>query len=129
MAAGYLPGIDKKHEQLLTHEFILNNREMLSSDSKDGKISKKLVSFGPHRRETRLLHQHKLIMHFVLVNGEDHVVELDVTNMIESSHDGVQHIHKIRASIELPVAIGDGGDGPFNPDVEDWEDVEIELPV
>ena len=70
-----------------------------------------------------------LIMHFVLVNGEDHVVELEVTNLIDSSHDGVQNIHKIRSEIELPVAIGGGGEGPFNPDVEDWESVEVELPI
>ena len=129
MAAGYLPGIDKKHDQLLTHEFVLNNKVMLSSDAKDGKISKKLVSFGPHRRDKKLLNQHKLIMHFVLINGEDYIIELDVTKLITSSHDGVQHIHKIRTEIELPVVIGDGGDGPFDPDIEDWEDVEIELPV
>ena len=129
MAVGYLPGVDKKHEQLLTHEFVLNNRVMFSSDSKDGKISKKLISFGPHKNATGLIHQHKLIMHFVLVNGEDHVVELDVTNLIDSSHDGIQHLHKIRAELELPVAIGDGGDGPFNPDIEGWKNVEIELPI
>ena len=129
MAAAYLPGLDQKHEKLLTHEFVLNNRQMLSSDSKDGKISKQLVSFGPHTNETGLINKHQLIMHYVLIDGKDHVVELDVTHLIESSHDGVQHVHKIRAEIELPVAIGDGGGGPFNPDVEDWKNVEIELPI
>ena len=129
MAAGYLPGVGKKYAQLLTHEFVLNNKVMLSSDAKDGKISKRLVSFGPHRTNSKLLHKHKLIMHFVLVDGKDHVVELDVTDVIESSHNGIQNIHKIREEIELPVAIGDGGDGSFSPDIEDWEDVKIEMPV
>ena len=130
MAAGYLPGLDQKHEQLLTHEFVLNNRVMFTSEPKDGMISKKLISFGPHRVDTKLLHKHKLIMHFVLINGDDHVVELDVTNAIESSHNGVQNVHKIRHEIELPVVIGGGeGEGPFDPDIEDWEDVEVEIPV
>ena len=129
MSAGYMPGLEQKHEQLLTHEFVLNHREMLSSDAKDAKISKRLVSFGPHRAKSRLLHKHKLIMHFVLVNGKDHLVELDVTDLIDSSHDGVKNVHKIRCKIELPEAIGGGGEGPFNPDIEDWNDVEVEIPV
>ena len=129
MSAGYWLGLEQKHEQLLTHEFVLNNKQMLASDSKTAMISKKLVSFGPHRTRGELTNQHELIMHFVLVNGDSHVVRLDVTNQIESAYDGVQNVHKIKAVIELPLAIGGGGGGPFDPDVEDWEDVEVELPI
>ena len=128
MSIGYWPGLNKKHQALLTLEFVLNNREMRSDNSNDGIISKQLISFGPHTTKSKFTNQHKLIMHFVLINGEDHIVELDVNNLIESSHDGVQNIHKIRSEIELPLVIGDGG-GAFDPNIEDWEDVEIELPI
>lgn len=67
-------------------------------------------------------------MNFILVNGETHTVSLNVKDLIETSHDGVQTVHKIRAEVTLPEAIGNG-DGVFHPEVEEWEEIETELPI
>ena len=60
--------------------------------------------------------------------GETHTVTLDVRDLIKTSHDETQRVHKIRAEITLPEAIGNG-DGVFDPDIEEWEEIETELPI
>ena len=40
-------------------------------------------------------------MNFILVNGETHTVSLNVKDLIETSHDGGQTVHKIRAEVTL----------------------------
>lgn len=129
MAGGYFLGRSEKSSDLVTHEFVLNNRIIDPNDYKTGKISKQLISFGPHiLSKSSLVNQHKLLMNFVLINGEKHLIDLDINDIIESQYDGFRMTHKIRATITLPEAIGNGG-GPFNPDIEEWEDVVIGLPI
>ena len=60
-------------------------------------------------------------MNFILINGETHTITLNVKDLIKTSHDGTQSVHKIQAEITLPEAIGNG-DGVFNPDIEEWAD-------
>ena len=74
------------------------------------------------------VNKHRLVMHFVLVNGETHTVTLDVHDLMKTSHDGLQRVHQIRAEITLPEAIGNG-EGVFNPNIEAWEEVETGLPI
>ena len=117
-----------KYGNSVTHEFVLNNKRMEPDNHKVGTISKKLVSFGPEQENDACVNRHQLVMHFVLVNGETHTVTLDVRDLIKTSHDETQRVHKIRAEITLPEAIGNG-DGVFDPDIEEWEEIETELPI
>ena len=117
-----------KYGNSVTHEFVLNNKRMDPDNHKVGTISKKLVSFGPEQENDACVNRHQLVMHFVLVNGETHTVTLDVRDLIKTSHDETQRVHKIRAEITLPEAIGNG-DGVFDPDIEEWEEIETELPI
>lgn len=117
-----------KYGNSVTHEFVLNNKRVDPDNYKVGTISKKLVSFGPEQENDACVNRHQLVMHFVLVNGETHTVTLDVRDLIKTSHDETQRVHKIRAEITLPEAIGNG-DGVFDPDIEEWEEIETELPI
>lgn len=129
LAAGYRLNNGEKHEDVVTHEFVLNNRVIDPDNNKLGRISKKMINFGLHTQtKADLTYPHKLIMSFVLINGETYVVELDVTELIECYHDGFQNVHKIRTSIEIPEVIGSGG-GAFDPDIEEWDDIEVDLPI
>lgn len=129
VAGGYFLGRNMKSPDLVTHEFALNNRMIDHNNYKIGKISKQLISFGPHMlSRSSLANQHKLLMNFVLINGEQHPIDLDINDITDSQHDGFRMTHKIRATITLPETIGNG-DGPFNPDVEEWEDIIIGLPI
>ena len=117
-----------KYGNSVTHEFVLNNKRMDPDNHKVGTISKKLVSFGPEQENDACVNRHQLVMHFVLVNGETHTVTLDVRDLIKTSHDETQRVHKIRAEITLPEAIGNGA-GVIDPDIEEWEEMETELPI
>ena len=117
-----------KYGNSVTHEFVLNNKRVDPDNYKVGTISKKLVSFGPEQENDACVNRHQLVMHFVLVNGETHTVTLDVRDLIKTSHDETQRVHKIRAEITLPEAIGNG-DGVFDPDIEEWEEIETELTI
>ena len=112
----------------ITHEFVLNNKRVDPDNYKLATITKQLISFGPEKANGKCLNDHQLVMNFILVNGETHTVSLNVKDLIETSHDGVQTVHKIRAEVTLPEAIGNG-DGVFHPEVEEWEEIETELPI
>lgn len=129
MAGGYVFYNGEKHHGLVTHEFVLNNRTIDPNNPKIGKISKRLVCFGPPMtKEGSFLNTHKLIMKFILNNGDLHPIELELNPLLETKHNGVQFIHKIRSTVTLPETIGNGG-GAFDPDIEEWEDVEVGFPI
>ena len=117
-----------KYGNGITYEFVLNNKRVDPDNYKLATITKKLVTFGPEKINNKCVNNHQLIMNFILVNGETHTVTLNVKNLIETSYDGLQTVHKIRAEITLPEAIGNG-DGVFDPDIEEWEEIETELPI
>ncbi|MEG1983107.1 MAG: DUF5119 domain-containing protein [Alistipes sp.] len=127
MAQGKYACLSTKTDGLISFEFVLNNRVVDPANHKRATISKKIISFGPpdatNEQANRLL-----IMNFILVNGKTYPVTVDVNKEIKTSFDGMQYLHKIRVEITLPEAIGNG-EGPFNPDVEEWQDVEIGLPI
>ncbi|MEG1864338.1 MAG: DUF5119 domain-containing protein [Alistipes sp.] len=127
MSRGYDVGLSAKRSDLLTFEFVLNNKVIDPVNHKRGTITKQLISFGPPAVKSAEAN-YRLVMNFVLVNDTTYPVTLDVNNSITTEFDGLQYVHKIRAEITLPETIGNG-EGPFNPDVEEWEDVEIGLPA
>ncbi|MEG1886290.1 MAG: DUF5119 domain-containing protein [Alistipes sp.] len=127
MAQGKFVGQSTKTDGLISYEFVLNNRVVDPANHKRATISKQITSFGPPDATNGKANK-LLIMNFVLIDGKTHPVTVDVNKEIKTSFDGMQYVHKIRVEISLPEAIGNG-DGPFNPDVEEWQDVEIGLPV
>ena len=67
-------------------------------------------------------------MEFVLLNGEKHPVSLDVTDAIRVTQGATHKIIHIEVEIELPEVIGNG-DGAFDPDLEEWEDIDVDIPM
>ena len=128
MCEGINLGKTTKFGHNITHEFVLNNKRVDPDNYKLATITKTLVTFGPEKINNQCINNHQLVMYFILVNGETYTVSLDVKDLLETSHDGIQTVHKIRAEITLPETIGNG-DGVFQPDIEEWEEVEAELPI
>lgn len=132
MASGYNFYSDEKAYDLITRKFTLNNRTIDSKNTKIGKISNQLISFGPHHDTSHdtctLINQHRLIMNFPLTNNRSHQIEIQLNNIMDITHNGIKYINKIRAAIELPESIGNG-EGVFNPDIGDWDDIEIGCPI
>ena len=114
----------EKTKNRVNQEFILNNRTFNDNSKKDGFISKKLISFGFHdNSEVRYI----LYMNFILVNGDKYPITMDIT-------DKIKEIEKLKYKIEVECtlpnvpSIGDGDSG-FNPDIEEWEDIEVDVPM
>ncbi|HAC20802.1 MAG TPA: hypothetical protein DCF91_01730 [Porphyromonadaceae bacterium] len=128
MSSGCLMDNNSRLNENVTIEFVLNKRTLDKGNSKKGTLGREFATFGLHDGATKADRSHMLLLHFELINGEDYQVELDVTESIMTLSDDINTIHTIRGKVELPVVIGNGS-GPFNPDLEEWEDTEVDLPV
>ncbi len=118
----------RKVNNSVTLEFVLNNKVADPYDEDVAKISKKLISFGPLPDNSAISPDFELIMNFILIDGSTYPVTIRLCDLVTTSYDGLQVVHTIRTDITLPAVIGNG-DGVFNPDIEEWEDVQIELPI
>ena len=52
----------------------------------------------------------------------------DVTDAIRVTQGATHKIIHIEVEIELPEVIGNG-DGAFDPDLEEWEDIDVDIPM
>ncbi|MGL5636127.1 MAG: DUF5119 domain-containing protein [Bacteroidales bacterium] len=128
MSASYLLDKRSTSNQIVTHQFILNNRKFDEGSNENGTIRKQLTTFGLLTADSKNDQKYYLTMNFILINGESYPIHLDITNNIKSIQD-IHTIHSIDLEVSLPEVIGEQQGGAFNPDLEEWEDVEIELPV
>lgn len=124
LSGGYYPNSGTTHPLPVTREFVLNNRKFDQGSTHDGTITTQQVIFGLHENKNI---RYLLNMEFVLINGEKHPLSLDVTESIHIT-EGVHKTIHIYAEIELPEVIGNGG-GAFDPDLEEWDDVNVEIPM
>ena len=125
LSGGYYLDSDKPHSLQVCHEFVLNNRCFDAKDPRNGTITRQLATFGLHE-ETGV--RYLMEMEFVLLNGEKHPVSLDVTDAIRVTQGATHKIIHIEVEIELPEVIGNG-DGAFDPDLEEWEDIDVDIPI
>jgi hypothetical protein len=125
LSGGYYLDSDKPHSLQVCHEFVLNNRCFDAEDPRNGTITRQLATFGLHE-ETGV--RYLMEMEFVLLNGEKHPVSLDVTDAIRVTQGATHKIIHIEVEIELPEVIGNG-DGAFDPDLEEWEDIDVDIPI
>ena len=104
---------------------MLTNRCFDAEDPRTGTITSQLATFGLHE-ETGV--RYLMEMEFVLLNGEKHPVSLDVPDAIRVTQGATHKIIHIEVEIELPEVIGNG-DGAFGPDLEEWEDIDVDIPI
>ena len=125
LSGGYYLDSDKPHSLQVCHEFVQNTRCFAAEDPRNGTITRQLATFGLHD-ETGV--RYLMEMEFVLLNGEKHPVSLDVTDAIRVTQGATHKIIHIEVEIELPEVIGNG-DGAFDPDLEEWEDIDVAIPM
>ncbi len=84
-----------------------------------------------------------LHMRFYLYDGTYTDYKVDVTGYIDTEHTGTNNLHTVKLILEPlpdgggnpgdgswgPDPEGDGSSGVFDPSLDDWVDVEVELPM
>ena len=90
-------------------------------------IEGSFLTFGhrpgtPHER----MHRHKIVIYAMLLDGTKRYYEEDVTSQIPADGNP-RRVHIIIDELPLPKPIVNGGG--FQPDVDEWQQVDIELPM
>lgn len=118
LSGGWLPGLDKEGTELVTVPF----SPSISDDYTT--LSGKLTAFG--HCPDGVVNEHILMVYVVLGDGNGYSYSFDVTEDIHESEDQV-HIILYLDSLPVPKPIVNGGG--FKPEVGDWDDVVIDIPM
>ncbi len=115
MAEGYLQGRRSATDVAVTMPFTLKNID-------DGRaLHAEFLTFGECASKKV---NHNLTVYVILTDGTKWYQSFDVTDQVTSAADP-RHVHIIVRGLDLPKPI-QGGSG-FNPDVTDWNNINIDL--
>ena len=118
MAGGMNPYLDEITDEKVTLPFATT----LYKDKKEVWSWFYTFGHGLSRRDERT---HKLTIYAVMDNGQKLTVPYDVTDQIHYASDP-RHVHIVIDKLPLPHVAIDGG---WDPDVDEWDEVYIDLPM
>lgn len=128
LAEGHMLGQGQNSMESVAQSFILNQRVFDPGSDSDGTIKASFLSFGM-LGDGNAASRYYLDINFVLINGEPYPLTFDVTDLITVDISlNLQLSLNLNLEIELPEVIGDEGGG-FNPDVGEWEDEIVDIPI
>ncbi len=117
MAEGYLQGRRQATDVAVTMPFTLK------PDAADSDLHAEFLTFGECATTA---HKHYLTAYAVLSDGTKWYHTYDVTSQVTDAPDP-KHVHIIVRGLDLPEPTTGGGG--FRPDVNDWNDININLPM
>lgn len=115
MAEGYLPGKRHATDVSVTMPFTLK------SGAGEQSLSGQFLTFGECDKTK---HSHQLTVYVILTDGTKWYHSYDVTDQVANAPDP-RHVHIVVRGLDLPQPVS-GGSG-FRPDVNDWNDININL--
>lgn len=115
MAEGYLQGKRSSTDVAVTMPFTLK------SIDQGHDLQARFLTFGECAVTSR---KHILTVYVILTDGTKWYQTFDVTDQVTSAPDP-RNVHIVVRGLDLPKPI-QGGSG-FNPDVNDWNDININL--
>lgn len=128
VSAGRDIALETNSSLTAAHAFILNNRKFDPGSDSDGTITASFLSFGLVGDGTGDS-RYYLDVNFVLINGEDHPLTFDVTDLISVDVSlSLQLTLNLDLEIVLPEVVGEEGGG-FNTDISEWEDEVVDIPI
>lgn len=128
VAAGHMIGQRVNTMDQTAQAFILNNREFDPGSDSDGTIRANILSFGLVGDGKTDSHYY-LDINFVLIDGESYPLRFDVTDLIQLDVSlSLKLTLNLALEIELPEVIGNDTGG-FNPDINEWVDEEVVIPM
>ncbi len=117
MAEGYLHGKRTTTDVAVTMPFTLTPSQAESS------LHSEFLTFG--ECDTNKV-QHLLTVYLYLTDGTKWYHTFDVTEQVTTAPDP-RHVHIVIDGLDLPKPVS--GSGGFVPDVNDWNDIYIDLPM
>ena len=115
MAAGWHPGRKRASDTHATLPFILK------ADKAAGTFHAEFLTFGENPNHS---YPHSLTVYLILKDGSKRYYTFDVADQITSAADP-RHVHIVVRGLDLPDSVS--GDGGLNPDVNDWEEEDIDI--
>ena len=118
MAGGWLPGIDELTDEKVTIPF-----EVRANEEKT-MLTGSLSFFGHCPKEAG---EHKLMIYALMSDGNTYYYEEDVTDQLHDPAQDPTHIVIVINKLPLPKPITGGGG--FDPNVKEWNRIEITIPM
>ena len=115
MAAGWHPGRKQASDSHATLPFILK------ADKSSSSFHSEFLTFGENPNTA---YPHELSVFLLLKDGSKRRFNFDVADQIRSAEDP-RHVHIVVHGLKLPYAVNGGGG--LNPDVNDWEDENVDI--
>lgn len=116
MSEGYLTGSDSPHETKVTHPVVLR------PDTENNSLHAEFLTFG----EPPSKPSHYVTIYIVKNDGKKWSCNVDVTKQVREASDP-HHVHIVLRGLDLPQPLTGGGGMDLDPDVEEWETVNITL--
>lgn len=115
MSAGWLPGKSSLSDELVTIPFNLD------ADRDEAKLSTSFLTFGHHPRVSG---DHKLVVYAILSDLSKWYYTFDVTDQVRAAPDP-KDVLIVLNGLDLPKPLVNGGG--FQPSVDDWKSVVVEI--
>lgn len=136
MSGGYGFNMEREIDEDVMEQFKVNTRVTKSDDNKDAKdeIFVEYNTFGMHTVDS-ISQKYYLDVTFNLIDGSTKSYHVDVSDSISTTYKPTHKIHTVELELEsLPEAEGGGekpdpGEGNYDPSLDDWLDVEVDLPM
>lgn len=116
MAGGLLPGLDELTPERVTIPF------KIVSDGVST-ITGNFLTFG---NSPAIGNTNRLVIYAILADGSKWYYTYDVTNQVRSAPDR-RHVRIVLDGLPLPKPIANGGG--FQPSVDDWKNVNVDIPM
>ncbi|MDE6310341.1 MAG: DUF5119 domain-containing protein [Muribaculaceae bacterium] len=117
MAEGYLHGKRSTTDVAVTMPFTLK------PETAERSMHAEFLTFG--ECDTNKV-RHMLTVYMYLTDGSKWYKTIDVSDQVSTAPDP-RHVHIVVRGLELPKIIS--GSGGFIPDVDEWRDISIDLPM
>ncbi len=102
-------------------EFVLNNRIIDSENDSNGTITSKLNIYDIISKSGKYIFN----LDFLLKDGTKFEKQIDITDIITRNPNHIE----VDLEINIPPVKIDDDNMPFDPDVEDWKDIIIDIPM
>lgn len=118
MSPAYYVGLDQVHSELTTLPFSTQSDNVST-------LSGTFMTFGCPVNASKAEEEHMMVIYAIMSDGSQHYFTYDVTDQVHNAPDP-SRVHIVLDGLSLPEPAPEGG---FVPDIGEWEDENVSLPM